>query len=81
MIKKSLFILLLILICSCSTTKSIKYINVPLTEPPKMYYPNDNIRTQKQLLQEYLRQMIVISEWQKWYNIQVGSNYYIVTNK
>lgn len=78
MTKKLLLILLIILLCSCSTTK---YVTVPLIEPPKMYYPNNNIRTQKQLLQEYLRQMIVISEWQKWYNIQVGSNYYIISNK
>lgn len=68
-----LIIIYSIFIISCKTTE---YVTVPLTEPPSIYNPSDNITTQKELLKEYQRSLIKISEWQKWYNIQIFSNYY-----
>lgn len=69
--KYILIIILSIFIVSCQTTK---YAAMPLTEPPNIYKPNDNITTQKELLKEYQRSLIKILEWQKWYNIQIYTN-------
>ncbi|WP_028328779.1 hypothetical protein [Brachyspira alvinipulli] len=69
--KYILIIILSAVIVSCQTTK---YVTVPLSEPPNIYKPNDNITTQKQLLKEYQRSLIKITEWQKWYNAQIYSN-------
>ena len=70
--KYILIIILSIFIVSCQTTK---YVTIPLSEPPNFYKPNDNITTQKQLLKEYQRSLIKITEWQKWYNIQVHNKF------
>ena len=60
-------------ISGCS---SVKYVTVPLSKPPEIYNPN-KIYTEKDFLKEYKRSLIKISEWQNWYNIQVGSNYFL----
>ncbi|CCG55771.1 hypothetical protein WESB_0300 [Brachyspira pilosicoli WesB] len=64
--------LMVIFLVSCTT----KYITVPLSKPPSFYEPNNNISTSKELIKEYQRSIIKISEWQSWYNVQSGSNYY-----
>ncbi|MEI0605206.1 hypothetical protein R4K55_13400 [Brachyspira alvinipulli] len=69
--KYILIIILSIFIVSCQTAK---YVTIPLSEPPNIYKPNENITTQKELLKEYQRSLIKIAEWQKWYNVQIYSN-------
>lgn len=81
--KKAIFnfiyiILLIIVIGGCRA--QTKYITVKMSSPPKIYIPNNNITTDKQLLEEYLNQLIKITEWQKWYNIQIKSNYYQIND-
>ena len=60
-----------IIIISCTT----KYVTVPLTSPPTIYTPS-TIYTEKDLIQEYRRSIMKISEWQNWYNIQINTNYF-----
>ena len=72
-----LLIFLLIFLAGCST--QIKYITTPMSRPPAMFIVDD-IKTDKQLIKGYQKSIIKITEWQKWYNIQVGSNYFKFTN-
>lgn len=66
-------IISILFLISCQTTK---YIIIPLTDPPTIYIPPKEIRTQKEFLKEYQKTLIKISEWQKWYNTQISSNYF-----
>ena len=50
-----------------------------LTTPPKKY-EIPNIKTDKDLIKAYKSSVIKITERQKWYNIQVSSNYFFYTN-
>lgn len=68
---------LFIFLAGCST--QVKYITIPMSEPPAIFIVED-IQTDKQLIKEYQKSIIKITEWQKWYNIQVGSNYFKFTN-
>ena len=70
-------LLLFIFLVGCST--QVKYITIPMSRPPAMFIVED-IQTDKQLIKEYQKSIIKITEWQKWYNIQVGSNYFKFTN-
>ena len=70
-------LLLFIFLAGCST--QVKYITTPMSEPPAIFIVED-IQTDKQLIKEYQKSIIKITEWQKWYNIQVGSNYFKFTN-
>lgn len=70
-------LLLFIFLAGCST--QVKYITIPMSEPPAIFIVED-IQTDKQLIKEYQKSIIKITEWQKWYNIQVGSNYFKFTN-
>ena len=72
-----LFIFLLFFLAGCST--QVKYITTPMSRPPAMFIVED-IQTDKQLIKQYQKSIIKITEWQKWYNIQVGSNYFKFTN-
>jgi hypothetical protein len=72
------FLLLLIFIAGCST--QTKYITTPMSEPPTVFIIDD-IKSDKQLIKSYQKSVIKITEWQKWYNIQVGSNYFKFTNQ
>lgn len=63
-------ITILILLTSCKTLSVI-----PLSESPGRYEIK-KIETAKDLVFEYQKAVIKISEWQKWYNIQVMTNYY-----
>lgn len=69
---------LFIFLAGCST--QVKYITIPMSEPPAIFIVED-IQTDKQLIKEYQKSIIKITEWQKWYNIQVGSNYFKFTNQ
>lgn len=72
MIKKLITIFFItITFNSCGT---VKYVTVPLTTPPKMYYPSTNISTQKQLINEYKNSLMKIAEWQIWYKIQTNNS-------
>lgn len=68
---------LFIFLAGCST--QVKYITIPMSEPPAIFIVED-IQTDKQLIKSYQKSIIKITEWQKWYNIQVGSNYFKFTN-
>lgn len=70
-------LLLFIFLAGCST--QVKYITTPMSRPPAIFIVED-IQTDKQLIQGYQKSIIKITEWQKWYNIQVGSNYFKFTN-
>lgn len=76
-LKYIFFLLFLVFLAGCST--QIKYITIPMSEPPAIFIVED-IQTDKQLIQGYQKSIIKITEWQKWYNIQVGSNYFKFTN-
>ncbi len=71
-------LLLFIFLAGCST--QVKYITTPMSRPPAIFIVED-IQTDKQLIQGYQKSIIKITEWQKWYNIQVGSNYFKFTNQ
>ena len=75
--KYRFWVLLFIFLVGCST--QVKYITIPMSRPPAMFTLED-IQTDKQLIQGYQKSIIKITEWQKWYNIQVGSNYFKFTN-
>ena len=66
--KEIRFLLLLIFLTSCS---SVKYVTVPMSDPPEIYKPN-LIKTEKDFLYEYKRSLMKISEWQNWYAIQTN---------
>lgn len=55
-----------------------KYITIPLTTPPDIYYISD-YTSRRELYLEYINSLKTIKEWQLWYNVQVGSNYYHYT--
>ncbi len=62
-------ILLCLIICGCA---SIEY---NLSSPPDKFTPNTPT-TVKELSLEWQGSLIKIKEWQSWYDIQVGSNYF-----
>ncbi len=69
-----------IILCLCSllilgACSSIQVI----ATPPAEYIPN-RPTTDKELITEWQQSLIKIKEWQTWYDIQVGSNYFY-TNK
>lgn len=68
---KYLLLLFILFFSSCST---IKYVTIPLTTPPKTYKPNIIYR-EKDLMNEYKRSLMKITEWQNWYNVQLVSNF------
>lgn len=72
-----LIIFLFIFLVSCTT---VKYAGVPLSAPPSFYYPYTNIQTKKDFFKEYQRSLIKIKEWQKWYDIQISTNYFYTNN-
>lgn len=59
-------LLLFIFLAGCST--QVKYITTPMSRPPAMFIVED-IQTDKQLIKQYQKSIIKITEWQKWYNI------------
>lgn len=64
-----------------SPTITTKYIRIPMSTPPDIYIVpiSNSVTTMKDFLLEYRRAIMKISEWEDWYNIQVGSNYYHYT--
>lgn len=77
--KYRFWVLLLLFIFLVGCAAQVKYITTPMSRPPAMFTLED-IQTDKQLIKEYQKSIIKITEWQKWYNIQVGSNYFKFTN-
>lgn len=77
--KYRFWVLLLLFIFLVGCAAQVKYITIPMSRPPAMFIVED-IQTDKQLIKEYQKSIIKITEWQKWYNIQVGSNYFKFTN-
>lgn len=71
--KRILF--LIIFIVSCKTTTKYIYITKPQTIPPEPHYLNQ-MNSVKDLLTEYRRAVMKISEWQIWYDIQVETNHF-----
>ena len=67
--KISLIIFLIMALIGCTS------INANLSTPPSKH---DIIRptTDKELIYEWQKSAIKIKEWQAWFNIQIGSNYY-----
>ena len=69
-------VILSLIISACQTTKeTTKYITKPLTTPPEPYRINQ-MNSAQDLVYEYRRAIMKISEWQVWYDIQVGTNYF-----
>ena len=69
---KILLLLLVIFSISCTT---VKYVTVPLSQPPEPYIINEGqIKTQKQLFKEYQKTLIKLNEWESWYSIQTNYN-------
>ncbi|TVL43855.1 hypothetical protein A9X73_12790 [Brachyspira hyodysenteriae] len=67
---KYLIFLCYFFVISCCSTK---YITVPLTIPPDIYNPGI-VYTEKDIINEYKRSLMKISEWQNWYNVQTNIN-------
>ena len=62
-----------IAIISCQT--QIKYIKVPLSTPPEKYFI-PQISDRQELMKAYQESVMRISQWQLWYNINSGTNYF-----
>ena len=77
--KYRFWVLLFLFIFLVGCAAQVKYITIPMSRPPAMFIVED-IQTDKQLMKGYQKSIIKITEWQKWYNIQVGSNYFKFTN-
>lgn len=77
--KYRFWVLLFLFIFLVACAAQVKYITIPMSRPPTMFIVED-IQTDKQLIKGYQKSIIKITEWQKWYNIQVGSNYFKFTN-
>lgn len=74
--KLKIFCLILVTTIIFVSLISCKTLSViPFSTPPAMYKIN-RIETTKDFVFEYQKSIIKISEWQAWFNIQVGSNYY-----
>ncbi|MCZ9931027.1 hypothetical protein OFQ52_09595 [Brachyspira hyodysenteriae] len=58
----------------CST--KIKYVKVPLSKPPEIFIIK-SVTNRQDLMRRYQESIIKIGEWQLWYNIQAGTNYYL----
>lgn len=65
---KKLLLLLLILNTGCASPQII-------STPPEVFHPQ-RATTDKELIIEWQQSLIKIKEWQTWYDIQVGSNYF-----
>ncbi len=73
-----LVMIFITILLSCQTSK--EYISIPLSTPPRQYYIPE-IESEKDLLKAYQYTTIHIAKWQKWFNLQVGSNYFNYSNK
>ncbi len=67
---KYLIFLCSFFVISCCSTK---YITIPLTSPPDIYNPGI-VYTENDIIMEYKRSLMKISEWQNWYNVQTNIN-------
>lgn len=63
-----MILLCLFLVGGCSTVQTI-------SSPPEAYYPY-RPTTDKELISSWQGSLMKIKEWQTWYDIQVGSNYF-----
>lgn len=72
--KKLLLLLLLSISIGCATPQVI-------STPPDAFHPQ-RPTTDKQLISQWQMSLIRIKEWQAWYDIQIGSNYFFkeITN-
>lgn len=75
---KIILLLLAIFFISCQTTK---YVTIPLTQPPVFFYPNINIQSSKDLINDYKNALIHIKKWQYWYDVQINTNYFYSNKK
>ena len=66
--KKLLLLLLLILNTGCATPQII-------STPPGAYVPS-RPTNDKELITQWQQSLMKIKEWQSWYDIQVGTNYF-----
>lgn len=78
--KYRFFLLFLTFLFIAGCSAQTRYITTPMSEPPTVFIIDD-IKSDKQLIKSYQKSVIKITEWQKWYNIQVGSNYFKFTNQ
>lgn len=69
--KTLLTLCLTIFIVSCAGTK---YITITSTPPAE--FEIHEIKTNRDLISEYRKSVMKVAEWQKWYNVEIGSNYY-----
>ena len=71
--KLSVLVFSALILTSCST--KIKYVKVPLSTPPEIFIIK-SVTNRQDLMRRYQESIIKIGEWQLWYNIQTGTNYY-----
>ena len=76
--KLSVLVFSALILISCST--KIKYVKVPLSTPPEIFIIKSATNRQD-LMRRYQESIIKIGEWQLWYNIQTGTNYYKYKDK
>ena len=69
-----IFITILIILTSCQA--QVKYVKIPLSAPPEIFIIKP-VTNRQDLMKRYQESIIKIGEWQLWYNIQVGTNYYL----
>lgn len=70
-----LFVILSFLIVACATKEKIVVKTKPLTTPPEEYKINQ-MNSSQDLIYEYRRAIIKISEWQTWYDINAETNHF-----
>ena len=69
-----IFISTLIILTSCQA--QVKYVKIPLSTPPEIFIIK-SVTNRQDLMRRYQESIIKIGEWQLWYNIQAGTNYYL----
>ena len=72
--KLSVLVFSALILTSCST--KTKYVKIPLSTPPEIFIIK-SVTNRQDLMKRYQESIIKIGEWQLWYNIQAGTNYYL----
>lgn len=69
--RKIMLLFMVLFFISCTTTK---YVTIPLSKQPNFYEApaTNSVTSIKQLVEEYRRSIMKISEWQNWYVVQTN---------
>ena len=72
--KLSVLVFSALILTSCQA--QVKYVKIPLSTPPEIFIIK-SVTNRQDLMKRYQESIIKIGEWQLWYNIQAGTNYYL----